>query len=409
MRENRIEKSLIQSNGNATRSDEVAPVVSEYHNDTEEATVRSSSEDNNKDNNNNSNQTTPRLNRLVQFFLSSKQAQQAKRNLTSTLEGETTTKQILNPSSLSDTQLLNPLENVRKSFFGQHREVDDETMAEPVLSVAAHYAPKVSYEGVQLFTDTNKKSLTTRQKAKLSAATPYAPKNKKDEKKKDDLKKKDNLDKKDEPKKEDVNKKDDLKNTDLMKIEEKSEKKSVDKNTLKEESSASSKTVQDSSNQTTEYLNKISKEMTGTAVELTPIVPESSTTPVASSESPAPNIAKIVPDAAPAKESKKKNATKAVSNTTAASHTNADTLTPLPMNKTTILVKALAKPFIFPYGKAMAKYDTPCVRRCLDDGTVLGMCVRSCDLTPFRRHQVNFYSQVLIVDVKGFPVKWNNE
>ena len=117
------------------------------------------------------NQTSPRLSRLVQFFLSSKQAGSgSKRNITSLIDDQNS---LLKTSALPDAQELNTLENVRKSFFGRREEEDDETVTEPVLSVAAHYAPKISYQGLQMFTDTNKKSVTMRQRAKLSAATPY--------------------------------------------------------------------------------------------------------------------------------------------------------------------------------------------------------------------------------------------
>merc|ERR1719354_1493656 len=175
MRENRIEKSLIQSKANT--SDEVEPAVT-VRNKTDEKSeekpeisnhVMEVSDDSNNSKN---NQTSPRLNRLVQFFLDSKQAQlNAKHNVTTIAEEQSTapngdSSETVKPStpSVDSPQMLKSIDTVQKSFFGRHPDGEDVNMGEPVLSVAAHYAPKISYgEGLQMFTDTNKKSLTMRQ------------------------------------------------------------------------------------------------------------------------------------------------------------------------------------------------------------------------------------------------------
>ena len=75
----------------------------------------------------------------------------------------------------------------------------------------------------------------------------------------------------------------------------------------------------------------------------------------------------------------------------------------VPTNSSDLSMASLSQPFIFPYGKEMEKYDTPCVRRCLDDGTVLGMCVRSCDLTPVRRHVTSNNTAVTKTTTPGSP------
>ena len=119
---NRIEKSLIENHINTTDTTDIKNASQTKgteikRNNTFEIMDESKS-----------NKSSPRLNRLVQFFLSSKQtASASKHNMTFLIDDRNSLMKSLKSANGSEPQEFDTLENVRKSFFGRRDEDDEET------------------------------------------------------------------------------------------------------------------------------------------------------------------------------------------------------------------------------------------------------------------------------------------